>query len=228
MFLHLFNNFRIDSTKIVYILIFLFSITFFGGCIMPKKNKLDKYKKRRDLSKSGEPKGEERGSTKGRSFVIQKHYSRNLHYDFRLSIGGVLVSWAVPKGPSMNPKVKRLAIRTDDHPIAYGRFEGVIPEGEYGAGTVMVWDRGTYKNIKEKDEKKISMEQSLKKGKIEVWLKGEKIKGGFALVKIQKKDQWLLIKMVDEHANSRANPVNTQNKSAITGRTMRQITSDSK
>ena len=161
-------------------------------------------------------------------FVIQKHAARSMHYDFRLSIGGVLVSWAVPKGPSMSTQVKRLAIRTDDHPIAYARFEGVIPKGEYGAGTVMVWDKGTYRNIKKKGGKKVSMEQCLGNGQIEVWLEGDVLRGGYVLLRMGKEKQWLLIKMKDEHASARRNPVNTHNKSVLTGRTMRQITVDEK
>ena len=161
-------------------------------------------------------------------FVIQKHAARSLHYDFRLSIGGVLVSWAIPKGPSTSTKVKRLAVRTDDHSIAYAKFEGVIPNGEYGAGTVMVWDKGTYKNIKKKDGKLVPMERCLKNGRIEVFLKGEKLEGGYALIRMVQKGQWLLIKMKDEYARARGNPVRTKTKSVLTGRTMRQITSDDK
>jgi len=161
-------------------------------------------------------------------FVIQKHAARNMHYDFRLSIGGVLVSWAVPKGPSMSTRLRRLAIRTDDHPIAYAQFEGVIPKGEYGAGTVMVWDKGTYRNIKKKGGKKVSMAQCLVSGQIEVWLEGDVLRGAYVLLRRGKEKQWLLIKMKDEHASDRRNPVNTHNKSVLTGRTMRQITADEK
>jgi len=194
---------------------------------VPKKDKLAEYKKKRDLAKSGEPKGKVR-SSKMPIFVVQKHAARSLHYDFRLSIGGVLVSWAVPKGPSTSTRVRRLAVRTDDHPMRYAKFEGVIPKGEYGAGTVMVWDKGTYRNIQKKAGKKVSMETALKKGKIEVWLKGEKLNGGYALIKTGRGNQWLLIKMKDEHARARGNPVNTQKKSVLTGRTMRQIAADAK
>lgn len=133
-------------------------------------------------------------------FVIQKHAARSMHYDFRLSVGGVLVSWAVPKGPSTSTRVKCLAVRTDDHPIAYARFEGVIPKGEYGAGTVMVWDKGMYRNIKKKGDKKVSMEQCLGNGQIEVWLEGDVLQGGYVLLRIGKEKQWLLVKMKDEHA----------------------------
>jgi len=160
-------------------------------------------------------------------FVIQKHVAQSLHYDVRLSIGGVLVSWAVPKGPSISTRVRRLAMRTDDHPIIYAKFEGVIPKGEYGAGTVMVWDKGTYRNSKKKNGKLVPMNRCLKNGQIEVWLKGKKLQGGYAFVRMTgRKNQWLMIKMKDEHAHARKNPVNRQTKSVLTGRTMRQITAD--
>ena len=161
-------------------------------------------------------------------FVIQKHKATSLHYDVRISHGGVLKSWAVPKGPSLNPADKRLAMPTPDHTMRWGKFEGVIAEGEYGAGTVMIWDRGTYKNIKRTDGKLVPMAQCLQQGRVEIWLEGEKLRGGFALVRIAtgKEERWLLIKIDDEHANRRANPVNTKTKSAATGRTMAQIAKD--
>jgi len=132
----------------------------------------------------------------------------------------------VPKGPSLNTKEKRLAIRTDDHPLAYAKFEGVIPKGHYGAGTVMVWDIGTFKNIETKDGKIVPLKKGLKNGKLEVFLDGKKLKGGYALVQMKEQGQWLLIKKNDEFASARKNPVNTQNKSALTNRTMHQITKD--
>lgn len=196
------------------------------SCVMTtKKDSLAAYKQRRNLAQSGEPAGKKERSSKNPIFVIQKHDSRALHYDVRLEIDGVLVSWAVPKGPSLNPAIKRLAVRTDDHPLAYANFEGVIPEGEYGAGTVMVWDKGTFENIKKIDGKPISLEQSLKRGTVEVFLHGEKLEGGFALIRTggEKSDKWLLIKMRDQFARARKNPVNTQTKSVKTGRTMFQI-----
>ena len=160
-------------------------------------------------------------------FVIQKHDASRLHYDFRLEIDDVLVSWAVPKGPSTDPRDKRLAIRTDDHPMDYADFEGEIPEGSYGAGTVMVWDYGTYKNIKMKNDKLVPMEECLKNGQIEVWLYGKKLKGGYALHLFRKKEgQWLLVKMKDEEADARRNPTNTENTSARTNRTLSEIKKD--
>ena len=194
-----------------------------------KKDPLAQYRKKRDLTISPEPKGTKvkKAKTKKPIFVIQKHDASRLHYDFRLEIDGVLVSWAVPKGPSTNPKDKRLAIRTDDHPMDYADFEGVIPEGSYGAGEVMVWDYGTYKNIKMKNDELVPMDKCLKNGQIEVWLYGKKLKGGYALHLFRKDEgQWLLVKMKDEEADARRNPTSTENKSALTNRTMTQIKKD--
>ncbi len=197
-----------------------------GEELMPQKNKLKVYRERRNLKRSGEPSGGRPKKSKKPLFVIQKHDASHLHYDFRLEIDGVLVSWAIPKGPSLDPKIKRLAVRTDDHPMDYAKFEGIIPEGEYGAGTVMVWDIGTYKNIKKSKGKLVPMSTCLKNGQIEVELKGKKLDGAFALIRthFSGKEQWLCIKMRDEYASARANPINTEQKSAISDRTMREIT----
>ncbi len=176
---------------------------------------LDEYEKRRDFSKTGEPAGGVAES--GNVFVIQKHDASSLHYDFRLQIGGVLKSWAVPKGPSTDPSVKRLAIPTEDHPIDYADFEGTIPEGEYGAGTVIVWDTGTYRNLKEK-----SMEETYEDGRISVWLEGEKLKGGYSLVKTGD-ERWLLIKRDDEEADARRNPTSTEPESVLSGKTLEEM-----
>ena len=195
-----------------------------------KKSGLKTYAKRRNLKKSREPlakRPKKRKTSKDPIFVIQKHAASHLHYDFRIEYNRVLKSWAVPKGPSLNPAVKRLAIVTDDHPMSYAKFEGVIPAGNYGAGTVMVWDIGTYQNIKEKDGKPVSMRECFKRGTIEIFLHGTKLMGGFALIRTARENQWLLIKMRDEYASARKNPVNTQNKSALTDRTMTQIKKNS-
>src|SRR5689334_19448483 len=166
---------------------------------------LAKYRKKRDFSKTPEPAGDEKSDKPTRKFpifVVQKHQASRLHYDFRLEIGGVLVSWAVPKGPSLIPADKRLAVRTEDHPLEYADFEGVIPEGQYGAGTVMVWDKGTYR-----PENGIPPDEQLARGKIDVVLQGEKLRGGFTLARTEKGspgrrqgERWLLIKHRDEHA----------------------------
>ena len=164
--------------------------------------------------------GDKSDSHTGR-FVIQRHEASQEHYDFRLEVDGVLKSWAVPKGPSTDPADKRLAVEVDDHELDYADFEGVIPEGEYGAGTVMVWDRGSYRNLA--DDR--SMAEGLEKGLVEVWLDGEKVAGGYALKRIQKGDkpQWLLIKMRDEAADARRNPVSTETRSVKSGRTLDEI-----
>ena len=156
---------------------------------------LAEYKRKRDFAKTPEPQG---GKPKGpeRLFVVQKHRASALHYDFRLEAGGVLVSWAVPKGPSLDPKVKRLAMAVEDHPLGYARFEGVIPEGEYGGGTVMVWDIGTFRL--EDDE---TFDQVLRKGRIVFTLDGKKLKGGWVLVHTRGR-QWLLMKRRDRYAST--------------------------
>lgn len=179
---------------------------------------LEKYKKKRNLKESGEPSG---GSPSGNNkFVVHKHDASRLHYDFRLEVEGVLKSWAVPKGPSMNPKDKRLAIMVEDHPLDYGNFEGVIPGG-YGAGTVMLWDKGDFENLKEGN-----LLDDLKEGHLTVNLKGRKLKGGFALTKLKgRKNQWLLVKMNDRHSTEKKD-VLKEEKSVKTGRTLKQIEKD--
>ncbi len=167
--------------------------------------------------------GANQNSRTDNEFVIQKHAARQLHFDFRLAVDGALKSWAVPKGPSLDPADKRLALEVDDHPLDYADFEGVIPEGKYGAGPVMVWDRGTYRNLRAEGETPMSMSAAYHDGLIEVWLEGEKLVGGFALKRFRegKKPQWLLIKMDDSCADARRNPVSTHNKSVKTGRTLK-------
>lgn len=198
---------------------------------MAGKEFLKEYHKKRDFDVTAEPFGEAKGKKDKdkQIFVIQKHDASNLHYDFRLSVDGVLKSWAVPKGPSTDPDDKRLAVPTEDHPIEYADFEGVIPEVEYGGGTVMVWDAGTYENIKEDDDgNKISMKDQLEDGHSTFKLKGKKLKGGFALIRTQKgkNEKWMLIKMKDDEADARRNPVSTENKSVLSDRTMEQIKKD--
>jgi DNA ligase D-like protein (predicted 3'-phosphoesterase) len=158
-------------------------------------------------------------------FVIQKHNASHLHYDFRLEIDGVLKSWAIPKGPSTDPQDKRLAIETEDHPMDYATFEGIIPEGEYGAGSVIVWDNGTFDNIKEKDGKTIPLSQCYKNGQIEVNLHGKKLQGGYALIRTSGDDmkKWLCKKMRDDYADARRNPISSQPESVISGKTIEKI-----
>jgi bifunctional non-homologous end joining protein LigD len=165
---------------------------------------LNDYWRKRDFKKTKEPSGKaaSRGKSararkaKALSFVIQKHDASHLHYDFRLEFDGVLKSWSIPKGPSLDPADKRLAVEVEDHPLDYASFEGVIPAGEYGGGDVIVWDRGTWES--EKDIK-----DSLKVGRLEFELKGEKLEGSWVLIRTgrpSKKPQWLLIKRHDEFA----------------------------
>lgn len=168
------------------------------------------YNKKRNFKQTAEPsgKGETRGKVKKSvsklTFVIQRHKATRLHYDFRLELDGVLKSWAVPKGPSLNPKDKRLAMMVEDHPYDYKDFEGTIPEGNYGAGIVEIWDHGSYADI-ENSEKEIAEKKlwaGLKEGNLKFQLFGKKLKGEFALVKLKSKEDnsWLLIKHNDEYA----------------------------
>ena len=164
-------------------------------------------------------------SSKKPQFVIQQHDASTLHYDFRIEADGVLKSWAVPKGPSTDPAEKRMAIPTEDHPLEYADFEGVIPEGEYGAGAVLVWDRGPYRNITEKDGEIQPVEKAIKAGHLLIELNGEKLSGGYALHRTGSGDdaRWLLIKTDDDDADGRRNPVSTEPKSVKSGRTIEQI-----
>lgn len=185
----------------------------------------ERYENKRDFSKTSEPRGGQKKRGKAPVFVIQKHDASTLHYDFRIEAEGTLKSWAVPRGPSTDPKVKRLAVPTEDHPLDYADFEGTIPEDEYGGGTVMVWDRGTYDNITEKDGELQPIETALTKGHALIYLHGEKLTGGYALQRTGKgKDaKWLLIKMDDGAADARRNPVSTEKKSVKSGRSLSQI-----
>jgi DNA ligase D-like protein (predicted 3'-phosphoesterase) len=193
---------------------------------MGEKDSLKSYREKRNFRKTPEPSGRPGRPSEKPVFVIQKHNASSLHYDFRLEIDGVLKSWAVPKGPSTDPRQKRLAVPTEDHPLEYAHFEGVIPEGEYGGGTVMVWDQGTYENMRKKKKgDRVSMAESVDEGKVEVNLAGKKIRGGYALFRTGRKEDkwWLLVKMKDGQADARRNPTGTQNKSVVSGRTLEEI-----
>jgi len=187
---------------------------------------LKEYQGKRDFKRTPEPSGGKRKASDKPIFVIQKHDASNLHYDFRLEVDDVLKSWAVPKGPSTDPSEKRLALPTEDHPLEYADFEGVIPEDEYGGGVVMVWDRGPYRNLRaEKEDERRSMQESFEEGKVEVWLQGEKLSGGYTLIRTGDGDdaRWLLIKMDDDQADARRNPTSTEPKSVISDRTLEEI-----
>src|SRR5690554_4459828 len=167
---------------------------------------LQEYKKKRDFRKTREPKGGRKKTRAGRSFVVQKHDASRLHYDFRLELDGVLKSWAVPKGPSLDPKKKHLAVMVEDHPVEYGTFEGIIPEGEYGGGTVMIWDKGTWEPVDDDPA------EALRRGKLSFKVHGKRLKGEWALVRMRGRDDddddgknWLLLKHKDEFADGRRN-----------------------
>ena len=184
------------------------------------------YRSKRNFNRTSEPTGSDNGmSSKKPQFVIQQHDASTLHYDFRIEADGVLKSWAVPKGPSTDPSAKRLAIPTEDHPLEYADFEGVIPEGEYGAGAVLIWDRGSYKNITEKDGEIQPVDKAINAGHVLIELHGEKIKGGYALHRTGSADnaRWLLIKIDDKHADARRNPVSTEPESVSSERTIKEV-----
>lgn len=193
---------------------------------MSTDNKLSEYKKKRDADTSGEPAGQEKYSGKNR-FSIQQHDASSLHYDLRIECDGVLKSWAVPKGPSTDTSEKRLAIRTEDHPVDYIDFEGTIPEGEYGAGTVLLWDKGTYENITKKDGQTKPLKEAIEDGHFLVDLDGDKISGGYAMTRTDKDEgQWIFVKMDDDKADARRNPTSTENESVKSGKELKEIKGD--
>jgi bifunctional non-homologous end joining protein LigD len=186
--------------------------------------KLARYRAKRDFSVTEEPSGAQKVQTAPHlRFVIQKHAATRLHYDLRLELDGVFRSWAVTKGPSLNPKDKRLAVEVEDHPLDYGDFEGTIPKGEYGGGTVMLWDRGFWMPVPGVDP-----QRALRKGELKFVLSGEKLKGGFVLVRMarrenEKRDNWLLIKHRDEYAIDDDKAAVDDTHSVASKRTMEQI-----
>ncbi len=185
----------------------------------PALKKLAQYQSMRDFSKTAEPSGAKAPARAGNSFVIQKHAARRLHYDFRLELDGVLLSWSVPKGPSLAPTERRLAVRTEDHPLDYASFEGVIPQGQYGGGAVVVWDRGTWTPDGDAQE-------MLAKGRLTFTLDGEKLSGRWHLIKTKpqgKQEGWLLFKGRDDAANDTLDIVEKRPESVITGRTVEEI-----
>lgn len=190
---------------------------------MEKKDNLKEYKARRDFDKTIEPKGEKGKKGRKSIFVIQKHDASNLHYDFRLEVDGVLKSWALPKGPTVDKNDKRLAILTEDHPLEYADFEGAIPEDEYGGGTVIVWDAGKFTNLREEKEG-ISIKDCFEEGKIEIELHGKKLEGGFVLIKTgDKDDKWLFKKMDDKYSDGRRKPLSTQPESILSGKSIKEM-----
>lgn len=179
---------------------------------------LTEYKKKRKFDKTPEPGPTKKRTKTGRIFVVQKHRATQLHYDFRLEADGVLKSWAVPKGPSLDPTVKRLAMQVEDHPVDYAKFEGVIPEGEYGGGTVMVWDFGTY------NPETDNVSTALRKGELKFELDGQKLKGSWVLVRTRDR-QWLLIKHRDYYTTEEE-VTELAPASILTRRTLAEIAED--
>ena len=182
------------------------------------------YNAKRDFSITAEPAGKvPRKKGKSLQFVIQKHAASHLHFDFRLELDGVMKSWAVPKGPSLDPSVKRLAMEVEDHPISYNTFEGTIPAGEYGGGTVMLWDRGTYDAEDGGGEE--SLREGYRRGDLKITLQGKRLEGSWVLVRMRRpgRPQWLLIKHQDEHANPARDVVDEVKTSVASRRTMESI-----
>ena len=193
---------------------------------------LEKYKQKRDPSVTPEPFGGKSKESDVLRFTIQKHAATRLHYDFRLEMESVLKSWAVPKGPSTDPEVKRLAMMVEDHPYDYRTFEGIIPKGEYGAGTVIVWDEGTYEAIgfegKSKKEQEKHLLKSLQGGSLKIILHGKKLKGEYALFKIKSNEEntWLLMKHKDKYADK--GDITLKDKSVQSGKTLEKVKATSK
>lgn len=193
---------------------------------MSKRAQLSTYRAKRHAARTPEPFGDRGGDRADTLFVIQQHDASSMHWDLRLEADGVLKSWAVPKGPSTDPREKRLAVPTEDHPLDYADFEGVIPEGQYGAGSVVVWDRGTYRNLTADDGQEVPVAVAVDRGHVRVWLEGHKLVGGFALTKMGGRDEWLLIKQDDVGADRRRNPTRTQPESVLTDRTVREVAAE--
>ncbi|GGO83778.1 DNA polymerase ligase N-terminal domain-containing protein [Wenjunlia tyrosinilytica] len=193
---------------------------------------LSEYRRRRDFSRTAEPlPGEDVPAGGGqRRFVVQIHDAGTLHFDFRLEADGVLKSWAVPKGPSSNPHDKRLAMPTEDHPLEYLDFEGVIGEGQYGAGAVIVWAQGTYRPLPSgRDRRPVSFAEALRRGHASFWLDGGKLRGGYALTRFRtsedggSREAWLLVKENDTYASDRGTPDPRRARSVLTGRTLGRV-----
>ncbi|HVX20072.1 MAG TPA: DNA polymerase ligase N-terminal domain-containing protein [Acidimicrobiales bacterium] len=201
---------------------------------MARGDQLDTYRSKRDFGRTGEPSGDggqERPRRSKPRFVVQKHDASRLHYDFRLEVDGVMKSWAVPKGPSLDPSVKRLAVPTEDHPLDYRTFEGTIPAGEYGGGTVLVWDAGTYRNTTEKKGEAVPMGDAIDHGHVSFELSGKKLTGRFALTRFRREGQdgrgakaaWLLVKEDDDRARPGSDVVADQPDSVKTGRSLDDV-----
>lgn len=192
------------------------------------------YQRKRNFDETPEPKGKKSKralKNKKLRFVVQMHEATRLHWDLRLEFDGVFKSWAVPRGPSLNPLDQRLAVFVEDHPLEYGSFEGIIPSGNYGAGTVMLWDEGTYLERGSKDgkESQVAMKKNFEKGHLTFVLSGKKLNGEFALIKLKKSNDekaWLLVKKRDEHSSYKRTEI-PDNNSVKTGRSIEEIAAES-
>jgi bifunctional non-homologous end joining protein LigD len=191
------------------------------------KPRLSEYRRKRDFTVTSEPRGGTARATPKLAFVIQKHAASHLHYDLRLELDGVMKSWAVPKGPSLDPAVKRLAMEVEDHPIEYNKFEGIIPEGEYGGGTVMLWDRGTYRYGGDAPDPLEGLRKGYEKGDFKFVLQGKRLRGSWVLVRTRRgtphRAQWLLIKHRDAEAVPGSDVTSEFETSVATGRSMDNI-----
>lgn len=184
------------------------------------------YRGQRNLRRSGEPAGGRRGQRRKPTFVVQQHSARTMHYDFRLEADGVLKSWSVPKGPSLDPAEKRLAVPTEDHPLDYEKFEGVIPAGGYGAGPVIVWDTGTYENrTVDSSGHPVDVADAIGRGHVSFDLHGQKLRGGFSLTRFRSGRQpgWLLVKRDDEFASRQGDLERDQPQSVRSGKDIGQV-----
>lgn len=200
---------------------------------MSRDGRLGKYRGRRDFERTREPSGGRAGSGPAPRFVVQIHDARRMHFDFRLQVGDVLRSWSVPKGPSDDPHDKRLAVPTEDHPLEYEDFEGVIPRGQYGGGTVIVWDRGTYEPLShDRRGRPVDFAESLEHGHATFRLHGAKLHGTYALTRFRgaargdDEDAWLLVKKDEGRAAAHGTPDPRRARSVRTGRTLAQVAAD--
>ncbi|MGX5207371.1 DNA polymerase ligase N-terminal domain-containing protein [Streptomyces violaceus] len=199
---------------------------------MAERDRLRDYRGKRDFDRTGEPRG--RGTPAGDRprFVVQIHDASTMHFDFRLQVDDVLKSWSIPKGPSADPKDKRLAVPTEDHPLEYEEFEGVIPRGEYGGGTVIVWDHGTYEPLShDREGRAVNFAESLERGHATFRLSGSKLHGEYALTRFRDgadggEEAWLLVKRAGGRARTHEAPDPRRARSARSGRTLAQVASD--
>ncbi|MER0478646.1 DNA polymerase ligase N-terminal domain-containing protein [Streptomyces sp. Edi2] len=195
---------------------------------MTSRDRLTTYRGKRHFDRTVEPQGGRAPSGDAPCFVVQIHDARTLHFDFRLEVDGVLKSWSVPKGPSADPQDKRLAMPTEDHPLEYRDFEGVIAEGEYGAGTVIVWDEGSYRPLPGRKDRSRTFGEALERGHASFWLDGSKLHGGYALTRFRgggpgEREAWLLVKESDERAGHRGTPDAHRARSVRSGRTLKRV-----